>query len=66
MLKCLIVEDDYVFAVDTKIKVEEIGLKVVAIVATFAEINEALKNDKVDIILSDVKLKNGEFAFDFF
>ena len=66
MLKCLIVEDDYAFAVDTKIKAEEAGVKVSAIVSSFTEINEALRNDDIDLILSDVKLKDGEYAFDYF
>jgi len=66
MLKCLIVEDDYAFAIDTKIKAEGAGVQVTGIVSTFAEINEALNTQKIDLILSDVKLKNGEFAFDFF
>lgn len=66
MLKCLIVEDDYAFGIDTKIKVEEAGVSVIGIVSSFAEINTALVNEKIDIILSDVQLKNGEFAFDYF
>jgi len=66
MLKCLIVEDDFVFAIDTKIKVEEIGVKVIRIVSSFLEIKDALSNEKIDLILSDVKLKNGEYAFDLF
>jgi len=66
MLKCLIVEDDYVFAIDTKIKVEELGVKVAAIVSSFSEITEALQNQNIDLILSDVKLNNGEYAFDIF
>jgi len=66
MLNCLIVEDDYAFAIDTKIKAEEIGVEVIGIVSTFAEINEALSSQKIDLILSDVKLKNGEYAFDLF
>ena len=66
MLNCLIVEDDYAFGMETKIKVEEAGVSVIGIVSTFAEINTILKNEKVDIILSDVQLQNGEYAFDYF
>jgi len=66
MLKCLIVEDDFAFAIDTKIKVEEIGVKVADIVSSFAEIKQVLNDKKIDLILSDVKLKNGEYAFDIF
>ncbi len=66
MLNCLIVEDDYAFAIDTKLRAEEVGVKVVGIVSSFAEIKEALQKEKIDLILSDVKLKNGEYAFDFF
>lgn len=66
MLKCLIVEDDYAFAVDTKIKAEQSGVKVHDIVSTFAEIKKVLQSEKIDLILSDVKLQNGEYAFDIF
>ncbi|MEM9548820.1 MAG: LytTR family DNA-binding domain-containing protein [Bacteroidota bacterium] len=66
MLKCLIVEDDYAFAIDTKIKAEEAGVKVSGIVSSFSEIKAALRQEKIDLILSDVKLKNGEYAFDLF
>lgn len=66
MLKCLIVEDDYAFAIDTKIKAEEAGVSVTGIATNLREIEDALQNDKVDLILSDVILKDGEYAFDYF
>lgn len=65
-LNCLIVEDDYAFAIDTKIRAEELGLKVLAIASTFKEIDEALSKYSFDLILSDVKLSSKEYVYDFF
>lgn len=66
ILNCLIVEDDYAFALDTKIRAEEIGLKVIAIAANFKEIEKALSDYSIDIILSDVKLNSDEYVYDYF
>lgn len=65
-LNCLIVEDDYAFAIDTKIRAEELGLKVLAIASTFQEIEKALNKYSIDLILSDVKLNNKEYVYDYF
>jgi len=65
-LNCLIVEDDYAFALDTKIRAEELGLEVVTIASTFQEIDEALSKYSIDIILSDVKLNSQEYVYDYF
>lgn len=66
ILNCLIVEDDYAFALDTKIRSEELGLKVIAIASTFEEIDDALSKYSIDIILSDVKLSRNEYVYDYF
>jgi len=65
-LNCLIVEDDYAFAIDTKIRAEELGLEVMTIASSFDEIDEALNKYSIDIILSDVKLNDSEYVYDYF
>lgn len=66
MFSCLIVEDDYSFGISVKIQVQELGLKVTNIVSTIEEIKEALESNHVDLILSDIKLKNGEYSYEYF
>lgn len=66
MFSCLVVEDDYAFGMNVKIQVQEMGIKVVAIVSSVSGIEEALDKNHVDIILSDVKLANSQYSYDFF
>lgn len=66
MLKCLIIEDDYAYALEIKIKAEEIGLKVVEIVTRYSDIESAMSSNTVDIILSDVKLDSGNYSYEYF
>jgi len=39
MLNCIIIEDDFAFALDLRIKAEEIGLNVIDMVSHFDEIH---------------------------
>lgn len=64
-LDCLLIEDDYAFALNTRIRLEEFGLNVVATVRTFKEIDDALIKYSVDVILSDVKLNDEEYMYDY-
>lgn len=66
MLKCLIIEDDYAFSLELKIMAESIGLHVAEVVNNFSGISSALKDNQVDVILSDVKLDSGNYSFDYF
>lgn len=67
MINCLIVEDDFGFALETKIKAEEIGINVIAVATDFDQIKSALdKYTDIDVILSDVKLEDDKYAFDYF
>lgn len=64
MANCIIIEDNYAFGIDTKMKAEEIGLNVLKLVTSHVEIEDSLTNSDVDIILSDVKLGPSLYAFD--
>lgn len=64
MLKCIIIEDDFAFALETQIKAEEIGLKVTQIISNYDDIIPELTDASVDIILSDVKLGPNQYAYD--
>jgi len=66
MQNCIIVEDDYLFALDVKIKAEEIGLNIVRVIDKTKDIDEVLLNNEIDIILSDIKLGNEDYAYDYF
>lgn len=64
MLKCVIIEDDYAFALDTQIKAEEIGLAVIGVISNFDDIVPTLRDVNADIILSDVKMGSCQYAYD--
>lgn len=63
MPTCVIIEDDFAFAIDTKIKAEEIGLNVVDIISKYEDIQIVLSKLDVDVILSDVKLGPNLYAY---
>lgn len=66
MFSCLIVEDDYSFGLSVKIQLQEFGFKVIDIVSTIKDISSTLFEHHVDLILSDIKLKNGEYSYEYF
>ncbi len=57
-LNCLVVADDAAFALDTKVKVEELGLRVKTIASTAEEVDAALHSYPIDIILSEENLND--------
>ena len=65
-LNCLLVADDGVFALDTKVKAEELGLKVISTASTVEGISEALQNDSIDIILSEEKINDANCAYELY
>lgn len=66
MLKCLIIEADLDLVKYTISIAEEIGLTICAIATNFDEIEEALKHNKIDIIIGEIQLGNNQFTYDFF
>ena len=65
-LNCLLVAEDGVFALDTKIKAEELGLKVISTASTVEGVGEALKNYSIDIILSEEKINDASCAYELY
>lgn len=65
MYKVLIIEDDYSYALEIKFMVENYGYKVVGIESQADKIKHTLKSTSVDLILSDVKLGENSFSFNY-
>ena len=57
MARILIVEDEGILAIKTRVDLEEMGHKVVAVVDNAAEAIRVAKGEKPDIILMDIVLK---------
>ncbi len=66
MFSCLIIEDDFAFGMNVKVQVQAMGIKVLDIVSSIDGIEEMLLKNHVDIIISDVKLEDGKYAYEFF
>jgi len=64
MIPCIIIEDDPIQALDMKIMAEEIGLIVKSVITNYKDIEEILISQKVDIILSDIKIGFGINSYD--
>jgi DNA-binding LytR/AlgR family response regulator len=64
MLECIIIEDDFAFALSTKIMVEEIGLKVSCIISKFEDIVPMITDNSADIILSDIRIGADEYSYE--
>lgn len=64
MIDCLIIEDNYAFGLDTKIKCEGLGMNVIKLITEPDQIESTVASCDPDIILSDVKLGPNIFAFD--
>jgi len=65
-MKCIIIEDDISFAIDTKILATKIGLKVVSVFNQPEGVKSTLISKKIDVILSDIDLGKGKHAYDLF
>lgn len=65
MFRCLIIEDDYAFALEVKFMVEKFGYQVVSIEKERHRLEEILKSTAIDLILSDVKLGSNSYSFDY-
>lgn len=64
MIKCVIIEDDFSSAIDIRIKLEKHGYKVLSIVEDPDKVINNSTVSTADVIISDVKLGDGQFAFD--
>lgn len=62
-LVALIIEDDYLYSIEVKMLVEEIGLRPIVVSENFASVPNILKSESIDIVLSDVKLSSGHYSF---
>lgn len=65
MTKCLIIEDDYASALDMKIKLEANGYDVISIIEDPEDLNNTSILKDAHVIISDVKLGDDLYAFDF-
>lgn len=66
MIKVLIIEDDYPFAVDVDVILSKFNTYVTEIASTFEEAVEALYNRNFDLVLADIYLDKDYTAFDVF
>jgi len=65
MVQCLIIEDDFAFAIEVKLMIEKFGYLVVGIEKEKEEIQHVLSNNSIDVIISDVKLGSDQYAFEY-
>ncbi|MEC5165518.1 two-component system response regulator LytT [Flavobacterium sp. PL11] len=64
MVNILIVEDELIIAQDIAITLKNAGYNVVAMVMDYGEGIEAIKNNKIDLILLDINLKGVKSGLD--
>lgn len=64
MINILIVEDELIIAQDIAISLKNAGYNVVAIAMDYGEGIEAIKNNKIDLILLDINLKGVKSGLD--
>jgi len=64
MVKVLVIEDDVVFAYNIKIMLEELGYELVSMQTDVSNIQDLLNCHKVDILLSDIRLENGDLSYE--
>lgn len=62
--KILIVEDDYIIALDLKEILEELDYEVIGIVATADDMVEKVKKHEPDLVLLDISLKGEKTGID--
>ncbi len=62
-MNCIIIEDDFMIAVNIQRMVEELGYTTLAVLNNKEEVGQCQVFEEADIILSDVKLGKETFAF---
>ncbi len=64
MLKCIIVEDDFLSSVAIRRIIEELGYSVLEVLKNASEVEKYSAYKNADILISDVKLGNEVYAYD--
>ncbi|WP_431241748.1 response regulator [Flavobacterium sp. P21] len=64
MQKILIVEDEYIVAIDLKMLLQKNGYTVVGIASSVEQARSLIKNDKPDWVLLDIILQGEETGID--
>ena len=62
--RCIIVEDEYLVALDVEAVLQSIGVETITIATTLAEARQAIGQDGADCVLLDVSLSDGK-SYDF-
>lgn len=62
--RCIIVEDEYLVALDVEAVLQSIGVETITIATTLAQAQDALERDGADCVLLDVSLSDGK-SYDF-
>lgn len=58
--RCIIVEDEYLVALDVEAVLQSIGVETITIATTLAQAQDALGRDGADCVLLDVSLSDGK------
>lgn len=64
MIKCIIVEDNFLTAVNIQRMVEELGYQVLTVLHNKDQVERSTNFEEADVILSDVKIGVDTFVFD--
>ncbi|MCZ4430865.1 response regulator [Agrobacterium sp. SOY23] len=62
--RVIIVEDEYLVALDVEAVLQSMGVEIVVIATTLAQARQAVEEDSADCVLLDVSLTDGK-SFDF-
>ncbi|MFN6986062.1 MAG: response regulator, partial [Rhizobium oryzihabitans] len=62
--RCVIVEDEYLVALDVEAVLQSIGVETITIATTLAQAKETIGQDGADCVLLDVSLSDGK-SYDF-
>jgi DNA-binding NarL/FixJ family response regulator len=57
ILKVMIVEDEIIFALDTKVTLQKMGYEVTGISSNFNDAIDCVKRSKPDLVLMDINIK---------
>lgn len=58
--RCLIVEDEYLVALDVEAVLQSIGVETITIATTLAQAQETIRQNGADCVLLDVSLSDGK------
>jgi len=64
MLKCIIVEDNFLSSIAIRRMIEELGYEVLEMLKNVKEVENCTVYKDADILISDVKLGNEKYAYD--